>query len=112
MPLMMKEEADPFYSMYNQTFYISNESKETGINMSNLHYRTMKSVKINKYLHEVKDVKSEIVNTHPPTHTAFVIGLDTIYRHHRSNQESLALKHVIGLKSVADTIRSTTQKAM
>ena len=48
MSLTMKEEAGPYGSRYTQTFFISNEDIETGINMYTIHYRIVKSVNINQ----------------------------------------------------------------
>ena len=48
MSLTINEEAGPYGSRYTQTLFISNEAIETGINMYNIHYRIVKSVKINQ----------------------------------------------------------------
>ena len=48
MSQTMKEEADPVGSRSNNNLSISNEAIETGMDVSNLHARTVKSVKINQ----------------------------------------------------------------
>ena len=69
-----EEESDRVGSRYNQTLYISNESIETGMNMSNIHSIMLKSFKINQEWNEVKDVTNENLNVHTTTHPDIVIG--------------------------------------
>ena len=82
------------------------------MNISNLHARMVKAVKINQEWNEVKDVTTEIGNVHHPTHPEFVTGSGTRKRYHRVTQESLASKWMMILKSAADTIRFTIQKVI
>ena len=44
----VKEEDDPVVSRSTKTLFISNEAIETGMNISNLHARILKEVKINQ----------------------------------------------------------------
>ena len=69
----VKEEDDPVVSRSTKTLFISNEAIETGMNISNLHARILKEVKINQKWNKVKDVTTEVRNVHPTTQPEFVI---------------------------------------
>ena len=68
MSQTMYNEAPTVGSRHTHTFYISNEAIENGMNMYDLHSIMVKTIKINQYLNEVKDVTTEIGNVHPPNH--------------------------------------------